>query len=60
MKALSWLGWIAVAVLAVFCIGTIALHRGETINAMWLVVAAVSVFTIAYRFYGLLHRATTR
>ncbi|HEY5805655.1 MAG TPA: carbon starvation CstA family protein [Lysobacter sp.] len=53
MKALSWLGWVAVAVLAVFCIGTIALHRGETISAMWLVVASVSVFTIAYRFYGL-------
>ncbi|UNK50629.1 carbon starvation protein A [Lysobacter sp. S4-A87] len=53
MKALSWLGWVALAVLAVFCIGTIALHRGETISAMWLVVASVSVFTIAYRFYGL-------
>lgn len=53
MKALSWLGWVAVAILAVFCIGTIALHRGETISAMWLVVASVSVFTVAYRFYGL-------
>ena len=53
MKALSWLGWVALAILAVFCIGTIALHRGETISAMWLVVASVSVFTIAYRFYGL-------
>ncbi|HEY5781493.1 MAG TPA: carbon starvation CstA family protein [Lysobacter sp.] len=53
MKGLSWLGWAALAVLAVFCLGTIALHRGETISAMWLVVAAVSVFTIAYRFYGL-------
>jgi carbon starvation protein len=53
MKVLSWLGWAALAVLAAFCLGTIALHRGETISAMWLVVAAVSVFTIAYRFYGL-------
>ncbi|MBF6022732.1 carbon starvation CstA family protein [Lysobacter niastensis] len=53
MKGLSWLGWSALAVLAAFCLGTIALHRGETISAMWLVVAAVSVFTIAYRFYGL-------
>lgn len=53
MKGLSWLGWAALAVLAAFCLGTIALHRGETISAMWLVVAAVSVFTIAYRFYGL-------
>ncbi|RPE81071.1 carbon starvation CstA family protein [Vulcaniibacterium tengchongense] len=53
MKAFSWLGWAALAVLAAFCLGTVALHRGETISAMWLVVAAVSVFTIAYRFYGL-------
>ncbi|MDI9240826.1 carbon starvation CstA family protein [Lysobacter sp. LF1] len=53
MKGLSWLGWAALAVLAAFCIGTIALHRGETISAMWLVVAAVSTFTIAFRFYGL-------
>ncbi|WP_206861353.1 carbon starvation CstA family protein [Lysobacter changpingensis] len=53
MKSLSWLGWAVVAVLAAFCIGTIALHRGETINAIWLVVAAVTTFTIAFRFYGL-------
>jgi len=52
MKGLSWLGWAALAALAAFCLGTIALQRGETISAMWLVVAAVSVFTIAYRYYG--------
>ena len=38
MKGLSWLGWAALAVLAAFCLGTLALHRGETISAMWLVV----------------------
>ncbi|MCM2335470.1 MAG: carbon starvation protein A [Pseudomonas sp.] len=53
MKALSWLGWVALAVFAAFCLGTIALHRGETISAMWLVAASVSVFAIAYRFYAL-------
>ena len=42
MKGLSWFGWAAIAVLAAFCVGTIALHRGETISAMWLVMAAVS------------------
>ncbi|MFD0739429.1 carbon starvation CstA family protein [Lysobacter koreensis] len=53
--AISWIGmagWIALAVLGAFALGTVALARGETINAMWLVVAMVSVFTIAYRFYG--------
>jgi carbon starvation protein CstA len=52
MKGFAKLGWAALAILAAFCLGTIALQRGETISAMWLVVAAVSVFTIAYRFYG--------
>ncbi|KQZ60026.1 MULTISPECIES: carbon starvation CstA family protein [unclassified Lysobacter] len=52
MKGLSWLGWGLMAVLAAFCLGTVALNRGESISAMWLVVAAVSTFTIAYRFYG--------
>ena len=59
MKGLAWIGWAALAVLATFALGTIALHRGETISAMWLVVASVSVFTIAFRFYAqfIAHRA---
>ncbi|RNF86137.1 carbon starvation CstA family protein [Montanilutibacter psychrotolerans] len=52
MKGLSRLAWVALALFATFCLGTIALQRGETISAMWLVAAAVSVFTIGYRFYG--------
>ena len=36
-----------------FASRVLALHRGETISAMWLVVAAVATFTIAFRFYGL-------
>src|SRR5258705_12870900 len=32
------------------CLGTIALPRGETINATWLVAAAVSVVFVAYRY----------
>jgi carbon starvation protein len=46
------IGWLALAVLAAFCLGTIALRRGETIGALWLVTAAVSVYLIAYRFYS--------
>jgi carbon starvation protein len=46
------LGWIALALSGAFCLGTIALHRGETINATWLVAAAVSVLFVAYRFYS--------
>jgi carbon starvation protein len=51
-SVLSKLGWVALAVLGAFCLGTVALHRGETINAVWLVTAAVSILFIAYRFYS--------
>src|SRR2546425_817086 len=33
-------------------LATIALHRGETVNALWVVVAALAVYLIAYRFYS--------
>jgi carbon starvation protein len=46
------LGWALLAVLGAFCLGTVALHRGESINAIWLVVAAVCVYLLGYRFYG--------
>ncbi|MEO7433284.1 MAG: carbon starvation CstA family protein [Dokdonella sp.] len=45
-------GWFVLALIGAFCLGTIALHRGETINAIWLVAAAVSIFLIAHRFYA--------
>ena len=44
--------WIAVAVAGALSVETIALHRGEEINAMWLVVAAVCSYAIGYRFYS--------
>jgi carbon starvation protein len=44
--------WIMVALSGAFAVGGIALHRGETINAMWLVVAAICVYAIGYRFYS--------
>ena len=44
--------WLALAALAAVCLGTIALRRGETISALWLVTAAVSVYLIAFRFYS--------
>ncbi|MEO5622418.1 MAG: carbon starvation CstA family protein [Dokdonella sp.] len=45
-------GWLVLAVVGAFCLGTIALHRGETINAIWLVAAATSIFLVAHRFYA--------
>jgi carbon starvation protein len=50
--ALSRLSWTAVALLGAFCVGGIALHRGESINSLWLVVAAICVYALGYRFYS--------
>ncbi|PYV78888.1 MAG: carbon starvation protein A [Acidobacteria bacterium] len=44
--------WAFVAFLAVSSLATIALHRGEQINALWLVTAAVCTYALGYRFYG--------
>jgi carbon starvation protein len=44
--------WILVALIGAFAIGGVALQRGETINAMWIVVAAICVYAIGYRFYS--------
>ncbi|HMN37115.1 MAG TPA: carbon starvation CstA family protein [Hyphomicrobium sp.] len=46
------LGWVALAILGAISLGIVALSRGETINAVWLVSAAVCVYLIGYRFYG--------
>ncbi len=53
MKGLSKLGWGALAVLGAFALGTVALRRGEHINAIWIVTAAVSIYLVAYRYYAL-------
>jgi carbon starvation protein len=44
--------WLALALAGAFAWGNIALHRGETINAAWLVLAAVGTYLIGYRFYS--------
>src|SRR6202050_512975 len=44
--------WGAVAILGALALGTIALHRGEPINALWLVTAAGCCYSLGYRFYS--------
>jgi len=44
--------WILVAILGAVCFGYLALQQGETVSAMYLVVAAVCIYMIGYRFYG--------
>src|SRR5437016_5786813 len=51
-KALRVTVWITVALMGMLAVTTIALHRGEQINAMWLVVAAACSYALGYRFYS--------
>ena len=46
------LPWAAVAIVGACALGTVALSRGETISALWIVIAAICVYLIAYRFYS--------
>ena len=52
MTVLKALAWIAVALTGAYAVGMLAIWRGETVNAVWFVIAAVAVYAIAYRFYG--------
>ncbi len=42
----------AIAVFGAACLAVVALKRGESINAMWLVAASIAVFVIAFRLYA--------
>jgi len=48
----STLLWIGVALIGAFAVGGIALQRGETLNSLWIIVAAVCVYALGYRFYS--------
>jgi carbon starvation protein len=52
VKILARLFWTAVAGAAAFCLGGIALNRGEHISSLWLVLAAACSYAIGYRFYA--------
>ena len=49
---LKRIGWSLVALAGAGAWGVLALHRGETISAAWVVLAAVGTYLIAYRFYS--------
>jgi carbon starvation protein len=44
--------WIALAIAGAAAVGGLALHRGESINALWFVTAAFCIYALAYRFYA--------
>ena len=51
-SGLRLLVWTAIALLGTLAWATIALHRGEQINALWLVTAALCTYALGYRFYS--------
>lgn len=54
MKSLkTFLIWGIVVLVGLAAFTTLALHRGEQVSAVWMVIAAISVYCIAYRFYSL-------
>lgn len=46
-----WLVWAILAILAAYGLAQVSIARGEHVNALWMVVASVSIYLIAYRFY---------
>jgi carbon starvation protein len=47
------LPWIVFAIVGAFALSVVATQRGEPINALWIVTAAVCIFLVAYRYYAL-------
>lgn len=52
MKTWQKILWAAVAVIGAWCFGVLALNKGESISAVWLVVASACIYLIGYTFYG--------
>src|SRR5690349_9899657 len=51
-RAFSFVVWLAVALLGAGALGAIAIHRGEPLNAMWFVIAALCCYLVAFRLYS--------
>ena len=51
-KLIRPFAWTAIAALGTLAFAVLALHRGETVSAVWLLAAAACTYLIAYRFYS--------
>src|SRR5574344_307859 len=52
-KLFKHIPWVILGIIGAFCLAVVALRRGEHISALWIVVASVSVYPVAYRYYSL-------
>jgi carbon starvation protein len=52
LSPLRALAWAAVGIIAVSSLAVLAWSRGEPVNALWMIVASICVFALAYRFHS--------
>ncbi|MEQ1976014.1 carbon starvation CstA family protein [Xenorhabdus sp. SGI240] len=52
-KLLKHIPWMMLGIIGAFCLGVVALRRGEHVSALWIIVASVAVYLVAYRYYSL-------
>ncbi|WP_449758008.1 carbon starvation CstA family protein [Erwinia persicina] len=52
-KLFKHIPWMILGIIGACCLAVVALRRGEHISALWIVVASVSVYLVAYRYYSL-------
>src|SRR5436190_640403 len=52
MPLLKKIAWFALAGFAAFCLAVLALQRGETVNAAWVIAATIAIQVLGYRFYS--------
>ena len=50
---LKHIPWVILGIIGAFCLSVVALRRGEHVSALWIVVASVAVYLVAYRYYSL-------
>ncbi|MBA0167579.1 carbon starvation CstA family protein [Pectobacterium sp. CFBP8739] len=50
---LKHIPWMILGIIGAACLGVVALRRGEHVSALWIIVASVAVYLVAYRYYSL-------
>lgn len=51
-RGIKLIAWAGVATLGAAAVGGIAIERGESINSLWFITAAVCIYALGYRFYS--------
>ncbi len=55
-KIFKHIPWVILGIIGAFCLAVVALRRGEHVSALWIVVASVSVYLVAYTLLQSVHR----